>query len=207
MISLDHKFFDFEVSTHCQIKQDTQIIDLKELFFKHNIIRSNYSKSLIQNLYFVEDYIHYLFHYFWSKKYPLGDIDSVIYYLLSSFRRRLFRILGEKEKGQKLLKGIKFGYQKGEDFFGKKFVVNFNVNEKERTLKLVVDKLPKGQKEVLQKRFLVGLPYNDKTSKIGTSNVSSKKLVSEAIKILRNKIPLIFLKKYAIISVQPALLF
>ncbi len=160
----------------------------KELFLKYNKTLTNYGNSIIQDSNIVEDCIHDLFLYLWSKRCSLGDVESVKYYLIVSFRRRIFRVIGEKEKGQKLLEGIKFEYPKYEEFFEKKFVTNLNVHERERALKLAVDKLPKRQKEVLQLRFLEGLPYSEITLKMGISNVSARKLVSKAIKTLRKKL-------------------
>ncbi len=160
----------------------------KELFLKYNNVLVRYGKSIVQDLCLVEDCIHDLFLYIWSKRCSLSEVESVKYYLIVSFRRRIFRTLGEKEKGQKLLEGIKFEYPKYEDFFEKKFVTNQNANEQERSLKLAVDQLPKRQKEVIQYRFLEGLPYNDISELMGISNVSVRKHVSKAIKTLRKKL-------------------
>lgn len=160
----------------------------KELFLKYNNVLSKYGSSIIRDSFLVEDCIHDLFLYIWSNRSSLSEVESVKYYLIVSFRRRIFRILSEKEKGQKLLEGIKFEYPKYENFFEKKFVTDPIAHEKERSLILAVDQLPPRQKEVIQYRFLEGLPYNDISKKMGISNVSVRKHVSKAIKSLRGKL-------------------
>jgi len=160
----------------------------KELFLKYNTLLTKYGRSIVNHPYLVEDCIHDLFLYLWEKRASLTEVESVKYYLLVSFRRKIFRVLEEKEKGKKLLDGIKFEFPRYEDFFEKKFVTNLNEVDKERDLKLAVDDLPNRQKEVLQYRYIQGLPYSEITVKMGISYVSVRKLVSKAIKNLRKKL-------------------
>jgi RNA polymerase sigma factor (sigma-70 family) len=160
----------------------------KELFLKYNCILTKYGNSIIQHPEIVEDCIHDLFFYIWSQRSSLKDIDSVKYYLLVSFRRKIFRVFHEREKGQKLLEGIKLEYPKYEDFFENKFVTNLNILERDRALKLAVDTLPQRQKEALHYRYVQGLSYYEISETMGISYVSVRKLVSKAIKSLRKKL-------------------
>ncbi|MCG8308715.1 MAG: sigma-70 family RNA polymerase sigma factor [Cytophagales bacterium] len=160
----------------------------RELFLKYNNILTRYGASVMEDPGLVEDCIHDLFLYLWSKKDTLSDVESVKYYLIVSFRRRIFKVLKEREKGQKLLEGIRFEYPKYEDFFEQRFIVNQDAHERERSLKNAVDELPERQKEVLHLRFIEGLPYQEISLKMGISNVSVRKLSSKAIRNLRKKI-------------------
>ncbi len=160
----------------------------KMLFLKYNGMLRRYGDSIIQHPEVVEDCIHDLFLYLWSNRNNIGDIDSVKYYLLVSFRRKIFRILTEREKGRKLLEGIKLEYPRYEDFFEKKFVTDLDVLERDRTLKLAVDALPPRQREALHYRYLQGRSYYEISDAMGISYVSVRKLVSKAIKTLRKKL-------------------
>lgn len=160
----------------------------KELFLKYNSIFIKYGNSIIRDPFIIEDCIHDLFLYLWSKRESLSEVDSIKYYLIASFRRRLFKVLGEKEKGIKLLEGIKLEFSKHEDFFEKKFIEGQNALEREIALKKAVDELPPRQNEVLHLRYIEGLPYQEISLKMGISNVSVRKLSSKGIKNLRKKI-------------------
>lgn len=160
----------------------------KELFIKYNYILTKYGNSIIVNSFIVEDCIHDLFLYIWSERSSLRDVESVKYYLLISFKRRIFKVIREQEKGQKLLGDIKFEYPKEENFFEKKFAASLNPNWRERRLRPAVDALPQRQKEVLHYRYIEGLSYDEIRLKMGISNVSARKHSSKAIKNLRKKI-------------------
>ena len=157
----------------------------KELFLKYNGILIKYGNSIFRDPFIIEDCIHDLFLYLWSKKESLTEVDSVKYYLFVSFRRRVFKVLSEKEKGIKLLEGIKHEFPKHEDFFEKIFIERQNTMEREISLKKAVDELSPRQKEVLHLRYIEGLPYQEISMKMGISNVSARKLSSKGIKNLR----------------------
>ncbi len=160
----------------------------RELFLKYNDILSKYGMSIVKDSIIVEDCIHDLFLYLWSKRESLTEVESVKYYLIVSFRRRIFRVIQEKAKADKLLDGIKLEFPKHEDFFEKKFITDQNTLERENVLNKAVDELPPRQKQVLNLRYLEGLPYVEISIKMGISNVSVRKLSSKAIKNLRKKV-------------------
>jgi RNA polymerase sigma factor (sigma-70 family) len=157
----------------------------RELFLKYNHILTRYGHSIVNDAFIVEDCIHELFIYLWSGRDKLSDVESVKYYLIVSFRRRIFRVLEEKERGRKLLKGIRLEYPRHENFFEKKYLEAQDLIEKEKKINLVVDKLAPRQKEVLQLRYLDGLSYGEISDKMGISINSVRKQASKAIKTLR----------------------
>lgn len=160
----------------------------RELFLKYNNILSGYGMSIVKDSIIVEDCIHDLFLHLWSKRESLTEVESVKYYLIVSFRRGIFRVIQEKAKADKLLDGIKLEFPKYEDFFEKKFITDQIIHERENVLNKAIDELPPRQKQVLNLRYLEGLPYNEISVKIGISNVSARKLTSKAIKNLRKKV-------------------
>lgn len=160
----------------------------KELFLKFNPLLSNYGFSIINEHAVVEDCIHDLFLYIWTNRDTLSDVESVKYYLIVCFRRKIFKFLNEREKSQKLLDGIKYEYPKNEDFFENKYVNSVNALERENSIFTAVELLPQRQKEVLNLRYIEGMSYNEITLKMGISNVSARKLASKAIKTLRKKL-------------------
>ncbi len=159
----------------------------KSLFLSYNNLLTKYGNSIIQDSALIEDCIHDLFLYIWSKRERLNEVKSVKYYFIVAFRRRIFKEIADKEKGKKLLEGIKYEFPKYEDFFEEKFVTLPNTLERERLLNLAVGDLSPRQKEVLHLRYLEGMSYQEIASKMNISNVSARKLASKAIKNLRKK--------------------
>lgn len=159
----------------------------KSLFLKYNNILTKYGNSIIRDSSLIEDCVHDLFLYIWSNRERLTEVESVKYYLIVSFRRRMFKAIEDKEKGKRLLEGIKHEYPRHEDFFEKKFITLPSSMEKERLLNLAVEGLPARQKEVLQLRYIEGMSYQEIVTKMKISNVSARKLASKAIKNLRKK--------------------
>ena len=157
----------------------------RELFLKYNAILGRIGRIISNDSVLIEDCIHDLFIYLWSKRESLAEVEFVKYYLIVAFRRRLYKLLSEKEKGAKILEGIKFEYPKYENFFESKYINQQQTIEKERALKRAVDLLPARQKELLRLRYLEGLSYQEISNKMGISNVSARKLSSKAIKALR----------------------
>ena len=155
------------------------------LFLKYRGMLSRIGKIIINDSLLIEDCIHDLFLYLWSKRATLTEVESVKYYLVVAFRRRLYKLISEREKGAKILEGIKFEYPKYEDFFETKYMQQQQL--KEKALMIAVDSLPSRQKELLQLRYLEGLSYQDISGIMGISNGSARKLSYKAIKALRKK--------------------
>lgn len=160
----------------------------KELFLKYNDILCRYGMTIVNDRFIVEDCVHDIFLYLWLKKESLTEVESVKYYLIVSFRRKIYRVLQEKAKADKLLEGIKLEFPKYEDFFEKKFVTDQSHLERENILNKAVDELSPRQQQILNLRYLEGLPYLEISKKMGISNVSARKLSSKAIKSLRKKV-------------------
>ena len=160
----------------------------KELFLNYNDMLFRYGMTIVNDQFIVEDCIHDLFLYIWTKRASLNQVDSVKYYLIVSFRRRVFKVLKDKTKADKLLEGIKLEFPKYEDFFEKKFIIRQNYIEREIILNKAVNELSPRQRQILNLRYLEGLPYIEISKKMGISNVSARKLSSKAIKSLRKKI-------------------
>lgn len=160
----------------------------KELYLKFHHLLLNYGLSIVSDKSVVEDCVHDLFLYLWSKRTSLSKVESVKYYLLVCFRRRIFKFLESKEISRKLLEGIKYEYPKHEDYFEEKFVTSVSTAEREMSLKVAVDNLPLRQKELIYHRYIEALSYQEITLKMNISNVSARKLASKAIKNLRKKL-------------------
>jgi RNA polymerase sigma factor (sigma-70 family) len=145
----------------------------------------NYGVRLVSDTLFVEDTLQDLFIDLWQKRVGLGDVQNINAYLVSSFRRRLFR---EKEKNNRL--GIVSELSDNYDFH-----VQFDIetqligieqeSETNDTLKKHLDKLTKRQREAIYLRFYQGLDYVDIAQIMAINQHSAVNLVYDALRLLR----------------------
>jgi RNA polymerase sigma-70 factor (ECF subfamily) len=159
----------------------------KQLFLKYNEIFVSYGQSISSDAIFVEDCIHDVFIDIWARRDRLSQVESVKYYLLVAFRRRLFRAITEQTKANKILEGIKKEHPRHEDFFQDRFYGQQSDLQKERSLLNAINELPERQKEALELRYFQDLTYSEMVSRMHISYVSARKLVSKAIGNLRKK--------------------
>lgn len=145
----------------------------------------NYGLRLVSNKLLVEDCLQDLFIDLWNKRAGLGIPQNLNAYLLSSFRRRLFR---EKDKNNR--RGFKS--EPLEDYnFEVQFDIETHLIEREdenRTyekLKQHIDSLTKRQKEAIYLRFYQELDYTDIAQIMAINQHSAINLVYDALKLLR----------------------
>lgn len=133
----------------------------------------------------VEDSLQDFFTDLWQKREGLGDVQYLNAYLVSSFRRRLFR---EKAKKDRL-----GGMAEVSDDYD--FDVEFDVetrwigeeqnNENAAQLKQHLDRLTKRQKEAIYLRFYQELDYSQIAQIMSINPHSAVNLVYDALKIMR----------------------
>lgn len=170
---------------------DRQAFDA--LLKQHYPLLLNYGRRLVSDALLVEDCLQDFFIDLWHKRAGLGDVQNLNAYLLSSFRRRLFR---EKEKTMRL----GFVAELSDDYdFDVQFDIEADLMAKEiehenaEQLKYHLDNLSKRQREAIYLRFYQGLEYAD-IAEIMTINAHSVvNLVYDALKSLRKYWVLSFL--------------
>ncbi len=133
------------------------------------------------------DCLQDFFLYLWNHRENLGEAKSVKYYLISSFRRRLFKYL-EKER--------KIAYRK-QDFMllqsmehppaEKKMILAEEQLKRTYLIKELLSELSPRQKEVLYLRYFNGMSPKEIASLMGISYQTVVNHLCEAIKALRQR--------------------
>jgi RNA polymerase sigma factor (sigma-70 family) len=162
---------------------DRQAFDV--LLRQYYPLLSNYGLRLVSDKLLVEDCLQDFFIDLWNRRAGLGIPQNLNAYLLSSFRRRLFR---EKDKNNRL----GFKSELSEDYnFEVQFDIETQLIEREdenktyEKLKQHIDSLTKRQKEAIYLRFYQELDYTDIAQIMAINQHSAINLVYDALKLLR----------------------
>jgi RNA polymerase sigma factor (sigma-70 family) len=133
----------------------------------------------------LEDCLQDFFLDIWQKREGLGDVQNLNAYLVSSFRRRLFR---EKEKRLRLGSSVELQ----EDYnFDVEFDIETSLIDDERNsentekLKYHLDNLTKRQKEAIYLRFYQELDYSEIAQIMNINAHSAVNLVYDALRLMR----------------------
>jgi RNA polymerase sigma factor (sigma-70 family) len=132
----------------------------------------------------VEDSIQEFFTELIKNRRNLGNTDNILYYLLKSFKRKLFRNLQNKKR-----------FDQSEDYEGDKFEVVWSIEhdlilqeiseQKSKMLLKALKELTPRQKEAIYLRFTNELDYNDIAGLMDISVEACRNLISKAISSLK----------------------
>ncbi|MDR6562430.1 MULTISPECIES: sigma-70 family RNA polymerase sigma factor [Arcicella] len=157
----------------------------EELMIYFYKILFNYGVRLVPEEDYVKDCIQDVFLEIWLRRSTLGDTDYVKYYLLKSLRRRIFREYKKWFSQQE---------EASDDY---NFIVDFSIEaqliEQESTteqvekIEMLLNKLPKRQKEVVYLKFYQNLNNEQISEVLGVNRQSVYNLLYEALRKLRNE--------------------
>jgi RNA polymerase sigma factor (sigma-70 family) len=148
----------------------------------------DYGLKIKRDKEFVKDCIQEIFCNIYSHAKTLGNTDNILFYLIASLRRKIFRKIRYDKT-----------YRWEESFFtGMPALIEDSleqhVMDKERhiarknLLKSLIDQLTPRQKEALLMKFYLSLDYPDIAQLMGLNVQSVRNLVHRAIKTLREEI-------------------
>jgi len=135
----------------------------------------------------IEDSIQDLFLDLVRNRKRLGDTDNIFFYLLKSFKHRLFRQLG-KEKRYNLKDNNE------EIIFDIDYSVEYDIINKEdnsfkiQSLRSALTKLSTRQKEAMYLRFTEEFDYSEISEIMDVSIESCRNLIYRAIKLLKDSL-------------------
>ncbi|WP_215224132.1 RNA polymerase sigma factor [Echinicola shivajiensis] len=151
--------------------------------YAHNLY--NYGRQLTGHEDLVNDAIQDVFYQLIKSKHKISAANSIKYYLYSSFRRRLMRLLKQKRKmicEDNLEKEGQFLISIDPDYHS--IQTMFTVDQK-KILEEACNQLPLRQREVLSLYFFEGLSYKEIASVMDFSQVkSARKLLYRALENL-----------------------
>lgn len=164
---------------------------MSTLYKKYVSVLYPYGIKIYNDATLVEDAIHDVFVDLWRLRDRLVIKDSLKFYLISSFRRRLLKALN---KNRKILGAdLMTGFATSDESFETQWITDQTKKETFAKLKSEVAKLSARQMEVIYLKFYQNLDYTEISEIMDISVEHGYNLVSKAISNLKKSMLLILL--------------
>jgi RNA polymerase sigma factor (sigma-70 family) len=150
---------------------------------------SVYGQNIHPDYDFINDCIQEMFLEFWQYRQTIGDVNSVKFYIIKCFKRKVIRNLENLKK--KETKSLKNNYDK---IFTNSFESELVSEQVEQQKKLKVANeirgLSKRQQEAVFLKFYQDLSYEEICSIMSLNYQSVKNLIHNSVKTLRERLVL-----------------
>lgn len=150
-------------------------IHIKELYALGTILCRDHN--------LIEDAIHDVFVAIYTREKHLAKIENIRYYLIISFRNRLFYLLKQRSILSELMENEI--YRLEEKNFQDLWIENEIDNEKQLKVNRLLNDLNLNQREAVYYRFVEGLSYDEIAALMDIKYQSAKNLIHRAIKKLK----------------------
>ena len=150
----------------------------------------NYGLKISRKIALTEDTLQEFFLYVYEHRENLSDIDTIAPYLFSSYRRHLMRALKKKSRvvsfDEMEVKVIDIQFTPEE-------VMTHQESEtfKNKNITLLLNKLPKRQKEAIYLKYYSGLNTSDIANIMDVNYQSAANTIHKAIKNLREEVAIL----------------
>jgi len=144
----------------------------------------NYGKRFTSDDELIKDCIHDIFIEVYKKRRNLSYTNNILYYLLKSLRRKIFKELSKKTKRIIVDEDYKFNYLEYIDSFQK-----IEDSEKNKLIKqkirTAINSLTSRQREALYLKYIFEMEYEDICEIMNMNYQSIRNLVCRALNSLR----------------------
>lgn len=168
-----------------QLKNGSELA-LGKLIKKYFNLLQNYGYKFVRNEDFIKDCVQEVFVEIWSRRQNISQPDSVRAYLFSSVRRRILReSVRQKINGEEEIINIENDLKFAE--FSHELVIIEQENTQETIQKVAVllNLLPKRQREVIYLRFYQNLERDEIAQIMSVNSQSVSNLLQAAFKTIR----------------------
>lgn len=162
---------------------------LSDIYHSHVDFLFNYGKKFTKDENLVLDAIHDVFIDLIRRRTALGSTSNIRLYLITSIRRKLFRLLENRKKlgivdnqHDDMLPDIAFSVEE-------EIIEEEEKNQKKRLLQEALGHLNAKQREILYYKFTCGFDYSEICELMSVSYGTARQLVSRTIKQLKNTLP------------------
>jgi len=172
-----------------QLKNGSEIA-LGKLIKKYFNLLQNYGYKFFRNEDFVKDCVQEVFVEIWSRRQNISQPDSVRAYLLSSVRKKILReSVRQKINGENEIINIENDLKFAE--FSPELVIIEQENTQETIQKVAIllNSLPKRQREVIYLRFYQNLERDEIAQIMSVNCQSVSNLLQAAFKTIRENWP------------------
>lgn len=144
-----------------------------------------YGKKFVRDESFLLDVLQDLFYDLIRNRNTLGATDNIQFYLLKSFRRRLFRELERKQQEKHFFLHDSDGWSKSME---EEMIQSEMVRHQLALVRSGLEKLNHRQREVLYYKFHYGFDYDQICEMMSISSETARQMVSRAIHTLKKEI-------------------
>ena len=168
-----------------QLKNGSEIA-LGKLIKKYFNLLQNYGYKFVRNEDFVKDCVQEVFVEIWSRRQNISQPDSVRAYLLSSVRKRILReSVRQKINGEDEIINIENDLKFAEFSPELVMIEQENTQETIQKVTILLNSLPKRQREVIYLRFYQNLERDEIAQIMGVNAQSVSNLLQAAFKTIR----------------------
>lgn len=168
-----------------QLKNGSELA-LGKLIKKYFNLLQNYGYKFIRNEDFVKDCVQEVFVEIWSRRQNISQPDSVRAYLLSSVRKRILReSVRQKINGDDEIINIENDLKFAEFSPELVMIEQENTQETIQKVAILLNSLPKRQREVIYLRFYQNLERDEIAQIMGVNAQSVSNLLQAAFKTIR----------------------
>jgi len=168
-----------------QMKNGSELA-LGKLIKKYFNLLQNYGYKFIRNEDFVKDCVQEVFVEIWSRRQNISQPDSIRAYLLSSVRKRILReSVRQKINGDDEIINIENDLKFAEFSPELVMIEQENTQETIQKVTILLNSLPKRQREVIYLRFYQNLERDEIAQIMGVNAQSVSNLLQAAFKTIR----------------------
>jgi RNA polymerase sigma factor (sigma-70 family) len=168
-----------------QLKNGSELA-LGKLIKKYFNPLQNYGYKFVRNEDFVKDCVQEVFVEIWSRRQNISQPDSVRAYLLSSVRKRILReSVRQKINGEDEIINIENDLKFAEFSPELVMIEQENTQETIQKVAILLNSLPKRQREVIYLRFYQNLERDEIAQIMGVNAQSVSNLLQAAFKTIR----------------------
>lgn len=168
--------------------QKGERIALSSLFHKYYPLLLNYGMKLLPDEDLAKDSIQELFLSLWEQRNNLSDVKYVRSYLLSAYRRRVYKLAnqqGNREKREQVYFEDSFTEMLNEE----EVIIGAELqDEQKKIIKDAISQLGKRQKEAIYLKFFNGLTNDEISQVMGIHVQSVYNHISRALQTLQKSL-------------------
>ena len=144
----------------------------------------SYGKKFTDDEDFILDTLQDLFYYLIQRRKNLGATDNIRFYLMTAFKRRLFKEI--QDKSNQLLRSEHFRLEADCVFsIEEELIRDEDQAKRQKIIQQGMNELTARQREILYYKFTCDLDYDQICGLMSISYDSARQLVSRAISLMR----------------------
>jgi len=149
-----------------------------------------YGYKICTNREIIKDTIHDLFVEIWKNKENLSNTTSIKYYLWSSLKRKLIKILHKEELIHRFEDAYSVASFENQELL---YLAQDDYNEKKEKVFNALNRLSRQQRKAIQLKFFDNKGNDEIARQLSISTASVYNLISKSLKVLRKHLVIILI--------------